>query len=1019
MAVTTRQRSRVHRPALSMSLWMIGVATSVAIAGHPAVQLPDGTVAAEQGCLFCHGNIEEIWAPMLPGLGCVFCHGGDGASFDKDTAHVQPALPPIMDKTVAPLDYDLPYQQFVNPTNLRVVDNTCGRCHVVEAEHVKKSMMSTTAGHYAGGLYQNGVVDTKTPIYGTFATQDLDGVVPTEAGAVASLLDLLTYDPSADPSLVSTHYAAVPGQVCARCHLWSRGKGYRGAVGQEGLYRADGCAACHMLYANDGLSRSADASIDHTQPGHPMTHEITRAIPTDQCLHCHHRGARIGLSFTGRAQMPPDLPSGPGVPGTTDQKFNGNYHMTDPVSNPPSIHGERGMHCIDCHTKDDIMGDGNIYGHMDQATNIKCRTCHGTPSQTATLIDKKGKRLINTTLYVEGWPSLTSKVDSQKHIIPQVKDLTDPTSPLFNRKAACAMNDNHIKEEGGLECAACHTSWTPNCFGCHFQRDERLQGLNLVTRQYETGKASTNNKVFESFKHFFMGPNAAGKMSPYIVGCQTISDVTAPDGSKILDFVMPETVNGLSGLALDPVNPHTIRGKGEVRACVECHRSPPSLGLGSGSYSLARDLAFSASADGVKVYDRRANPVDPPLLTTIAMAAPTAIASVPDIIQGTTDYLVVAAGVAGVSIFDMRGNVPVSPVTQITGINALDVSRVARYLYVVNAGEGVRIYDNIVPSAVSLVTTIPIPNALRAVPWGIHLFVPAGDDGLYIVNIADHNAPAIVGHMTGMNARDVHLYAHFQMARDFAMRAYVADPSAGVHVLDLLPDYDSPLLVTTLPLVGASAIDTYTRYVAAHDDVPSREHDYLYVAAGSAGLYVYDITVPNAIVQVGSVTDLGGEATDVDVASQINPPGVDDYAWVANATLGLQVVDVTDPTSPVKVNASTASGVSRVFVEVQQLDRFIDEQGNLLKENSHPGAGHLDRAGIVRILSVAITPPPCDVSDLDGDIDSDLADYWRVNRCLGGPTGGLLSGCNHADSNGDLDVDLQDVATFQNGFTGP
>ncbi len=145
------------------------------------------------------------------------------------------------------------------------------------------------------------------------------------------------------------------------------------------------------------------------------------------------------------------------------------------------------------------------------------------------------------------------------------------------------MNGNHLKDEGGLECYACHSAWISNCFGCHFQRDERLMGQDLVTREWQVGKASTNNKVFESLKHFSMGLNSEGRTSPYIVACQPIADVTAPDGSKILDFVMPTTVNGLSGLALNPVNPHTVRGAGEVRTCAECHRSPPSLGLGSGN----------------------------------------------------------------------------------------------------------------------------------------------------------------------------------------------------------------------------------------------------------------------------------------------------------------------------------------------------------------------------------------------------------------------------------------------------
>ncbi|MFQ5490407.1 MAG: hypothetical protein ACE5GE_06760, partial [Phycisphaerae bacterium] len=312
---------------------------------------------ANPGCLECHGQLEDIHTEAS--VACTDCHGGDFSTATQAQAHVQPTEPVIMDKTTAPLDYDLPYQQFVNPSNLRVVRETCGVCHVPHVDWILKSMMATGAGHYAGGLYQAGVTDTKTPIYGNFAVTDDDGQVPTEGGAVEALLDLIEYDPTQDQSEFATHYAAVPGQACARCHLWSRGKGFRGAEGEEGVYRADGCAACHMLYADDGRSTSADASIDHQEQGHPLVHNITRAIPTGQCLHCHHRGARIGLSFTGRSQMPPRLPSGPDVAGTTDVKFNGNYHYADSATNPPDLHGERGLNCIDCHTQAGIMGDGN------------------------------------------------------------------------------------------------------------------------------------------------------------------------------------------------------------------------------------------------------------------------------------------------------------------------------------------------------------------------------------------------------------------------------------------------------------------------------------------------------------------------------------------------------------------------------------------------------------------------------------------------------------------------------------
>lgn len=987
----------------------LGLASAVAMA-DPENRPGQPPAPRAPGCLNCHGNIEDATANMQwNGFHrCVDCHGGDAHATTKEEAHVQPTLPVIMDQTVAPLDYDLAYQQFINPSNLRVADRTCGGCHAHrdEVDVIFKGLMATAAGHYAGGLYLNGVVNTKTPIYGTYAVTDDDGYVPTQQGAVANLLDLITYDPMGDPLQFATHYRAVPGQVCARCHLWSRGKGYRGAVGADGVYRADGCAACHMIYDDDGLSRSADSTINHGEPGHPMTHAITKAIPSGQCIHCHHRGARIGLSFTGRAQMPPRLPSGPGVPGTTDVIFNGNYHYADAETNPPDVHHANGMHCIDCHTKNGVMGDGNIYGHMDQATKIRCETCHGRPTARGTLIDEDGLPLNNVTANPNGSVVLTSKVTGQTHAVEQVMDVVDPASSVHNPRAACAMNANHLMEQGGLECYACHAAWTPNCFGCHFERDERHMGLNLVTRQNEVGRARTNNKIFESLKHFSMGRNRKGKYTPYIIGCQPVADVTAPDGSKILDFVMPTTANGLSGLALNPVNPHTVRAVGEVRTCAECHRAPPALGLGSGNYALARTHAFVVTDGGVQVFDRRTDPTNPALVATLSSATPQAVASLPNPVEGTADYLYVAAGSAGLSIYDMRAGIPANPTTVLGNIDAIDVGRAARYLYVVDAGVGVRIYDNLDPASAQLVSTVPIPTALRAVPWGIHLFVAAGQAGLIVVDIADHNAPSTVGSLPGINAVDVTPYAHFQKGNAFAARAYVADPDFGVRVVSLLPDFSSPRLVGGLMLPGAVGLDTYTRYLPVQGSTPSREHDYLHVVAGAAGLRVYDITDPDQIVEVASLTGLGGNARDVDVASEMTPPGTDDYALVANDQVGLQVIDVTDPLNPTWVRNVPAMGARRVLVEVQQLDRFINEQGNELKENSHPGVSVLTRADIVRILSAAITTTP---GDFDGDCDVDFRDLPPfVQVLLGLDPGGVAI----ADLTGDGMADGEDIPPF-------
>ena len=77
----------------------------------------------------------------------------------------------------------------------------------------------------------------------------------------------------------------VPSQACARCHLWSRGRGYRNAgefENVDGTYRADGCAACHVLYSNQGLYEGDDPAIDQTKTlSLEFTDRIERLLAAD------------------------------------------------------------------------------------------------------------------------------------------------------------------------------------------------------------------------------------------------------------------------------------------------------------------------------------------------------------------------------------------------------------------------------------------------------------------------------------------------------------------------------------------------------------------------------------------------------------------------------------------------------------------------------------------------------------------------------------------------------------------
>jgi hypothetical protein len=88
-----------------------------------------------------------------------------------------------------------------------------------------------------------------------------------------------------------------------------------GTNDQPGDYRHSGCASCHVVYANDrdprhssiyarfghgGQTQTVDPTISKTEAGHPLTHTLTRSVPTSQCMICHmHQPNMFVNSFLG------------------------------------------------------------------------------------------------------------------------------------------------------------------------------------------------------------------------------------------------------------------------------------------------------------------------------------------------------------------------------------------------------------------------------------------------------------------------------------------------------------------------------------------------------------------------------------------------------------------------------------------------------------------------------------------------------------------------------------------------
>ena len=530
-------------------------------------------------CLSCHKGIEPIsQVPEMASLSCSDCHRGQPKARDKKEAHKG---------------------LWANPSDLRVVQQTCGLCHEEVVNNLKKSLHATSAGIISGARYTWAAQKTKNALYANYAVKDEDGLVPWEKGALLALGALPVYDPSLPLSSSNHPVDDYLRAECLRCHVWTKGKEVYGD------YRASGCAACHMIYDDDGLYKGGDRSLKHSQPGRPREHRLTRKIPSFQCVHCHNRGGRTGVSFLGMMES-----AGYGSPWSdrpgvkAGKKIHGKYY--DYLL--PDLHHERGLACIDCHTSREIHGDGNIYSKKEMAVEIECTSCHGTVKKETSLQTSWGNPVPN--LKREGnRVFLISKLDGRKHLVPQVKEVV-----ASNPAAAEAMNLPQHWER--LECYACHARWAPQCYGCHVQQDltekagdwlayepaEDPSYLARAQRRLQTVFRWRETRSYLRWEDPALGINAEGKVAPFVPGCQVVFTQVDEKGARFFNHVF-RTADGTYGLAANPIQPHTIRPK--ARTCENCHANPKALGLGTGIYVSKRnginvpfDLERLVSDDG-------------------------------------------------------------------------------------------------------------------------------------------------------------------------------------------------------------------------------------------------------------------------------------------------------------------------------------------------------------------------------------------------------------------------------------
>jgi len=619
----------------------------------------------------CHEGIElirEQGSQMLAEIlefgemfddpdGCTVCHGGDPAADQKDEAHggdfyPDPGSPWINEETCGQCHSDHTRVQWhsLMMTEAGKIHGVCWAFGALHREHGAKSSYEHLWGNYDVENPKDRSDRLGTEAYRAY----MERLAKLEPQVFVDKLTRLP-DAPADPAQLfeKPELAAFTylRNQCLRCHHAVKGRQVRGD------YRGMGCSSCHIPYGNEGLYEGDDKTIPRDEPGHSLVHTIqgTReakvvvhgkqysGIPVETCTTCHDRGKRIGVSFQGLMETPYKSPY------NKDGGHQPALHTKHYVAMHQDIHYQKRMMCLDCHTSIDVHSDGFIAAANLGAVQIECTDCHGTPeaypwelplgygdefdeslsdASARGTTDELPDRIKEGTVFPpkDGY-LLTARgnpfgnvVRSGNEVIVYTAGAKEPELRLrplrlleeeksldIAGQVAMAEVDAHV---GKMECYTCHTSWAPQCYGCHVRIDysggktcfdwlgaghRHDQRPECRADRGETGYDTIIPGKIEEQRSYLrwedpiLGVNGERRVTPIAPGCQPSITVIGADGKPILlnhIYRTPDDAEGELVIDMSPSQPHTMTK--QARTCESCHLSGKALGYGVGNGKQTR-----------------------------------------------------------------------------------------------------------------------------------------------------------------------------------------------------------------------------------------------------------------------------------------------------------------------------------------------------------------------------------------------------------------------------------------------
>lgn len=278
---------------------------------------------------------------------------------------------------------------------------------------------------------------------------------------------------------------------------------FMGTNDQPGDYRHSGCAGCHVIYANDrdqknsawygqygheGKTITVDPTIPKDEPGHPLQHKFTRAIPSSQCIVCHmHQPNMFINTYLGYTMW--DYESDAPSMWPKEQKYPTAAEMHETYERNPEGAAARGKWS-------DLEFLKNVSELNPELNDTQFADYHG-----------------------HGW--------NFRAIFKRDRD-----GNLLTKNNEIVENDDPDKFKKGVHMSSIHLDVGMHCVDCHYAQDSHSDGhiYGEVAAAVEIGCIDCHGTVSEYPNLKTSGPAGPGRTTD-------LSLIRNPDGQKRFEWV--------------------------------------------------------------------------------------------------------------------------------------------------------------------------------------------------------------------------------------------------------------------------------------------------------------------------------------------------------------------------------------------------------------------------------------------------------------------------------------------------